>query len=261
MKDQNIQWDERCIPTLIEDSRAQFAKMYPDVSFDEKYTLWLNFNLLSVCPCSSVDCKMKVHMEGGVHLDIANLCVRRPYPNKCYYLASMKNGRKVSNAGVILHFDSFEEISKVKSVEVYWSLNGIKNPGVGDPFCVHVIYSLSFEQQEGKRHYSIESRETTLGTLQFYSDEKHGKDTPESFDHFMKSLDEYEHVFLLQDGEAEDALYTVHDIKGQVPEGTALAVWHGSPNAFVPNFYTECFSASAELKAHEACWTAMIDHR
>lgn len=254
MKGQYVNWDVRCIPTLIEDSRAQFAKMYPDVSYDDKYILWLKFVLFTTYPCGAVDCKMTVHMEGGVHKEITNLCVRRPYPNKSHYLASMKSGRKVSDAGVILPFDSFEEISKVISVEVYWSMKGLDDPSVGDPYCVRVCYSLSFARAEGKQHYSVYSRDIALGTLQVLCEDKYGPDSPECFAHMMSSLDEYDDVFLLHDGEAEDSIYTAHDIKGNVSWGEALAAWHRAPNAFVPNFYVECFSAAEEIQAHEARW-------
>lgn len=235
---------EKSIAYAMEAAKGHFAKMYPDVPYDGKYILWLNFGLYWEYLCESIECKMHIFMENGDHIDITDLRARHLYPNRRWNTACMKNGRKLSDYGVILHFDSFDELNKIKRIMVYWTINGMTGKDDDEPYCICVNYNVAFEQQEGMRHYSIVSEEATMIALFDQTNEK-------DVDSIMSGIDEiakgYDNVFVLSAKEDDEEFYQLRDVKGTISEENAFASWLRSPNSFNPNLNIEVFSASETI--------------
>ena len=240
-----LKWDERSVPTIIEKTKEHFAKMYPDISPEGKHILWLRFCLYWEYYCKSVDCMVKIFFKDGstpMTLDTSKLCVRQPYPNKRWHVACMKNGRKRSDAGVILPFDSFEELSKISCIKAYWTINDMFHTGEDNPYYICVNYDLAFTEETGAQNYCICSRETPLISLVDRTNED------DTYDPNIK-LEEYDNVYTIESKtEDPDALFETCDIKGTVDDEHCYSSYLHCPDVFGPFLRIECFSAAEEIK-------------
>lgn len=252
MKHKNLKWDERSLPTAIEETKEQFAKMYPDVPYDEKYILWLELSLFWQYYCKSLDCNVKIFFEDGDNtkiVDVENICVRTPYPNKCVSFACMKKGRKRSK-GIILPFDSFEELSKIKHIKAYWTITDMHNKGADDRYYICVNYDLTFKEVEGARNFCLYSKETPIIALAAQTNE-HGILVYRNTDN-ESALQEYDNVYMIAGKAGDSAPYQIDDFKGIVDQESGYAAWLHSPDPFNPALQMECFSSAEELEGHEA---------
>lgn len=241
-----LQWAEGSVQYAIGRDKEHFLKMFPNADYEGKFILWLNFGFYWPYSCESVDCMIRVCFDGKEYLDIDNFRVRHPYPNKKWYVACMKNGRRLSDAGIILAYDSFEELSKIKSVKAYWTVNDAIADGSAWRYNISVNYDLSFEQAEGKRSYTLISRERPLVSLL-------PPDTGNlEAEDFGDALDEYDNVYILTSFEDEEDYYCVRDIKGVMTIEDAFATWWASPDLDAVNLKMECYSSTEKMIAREA---------
>lgn len=143
--------------TCIKNNKLHFAKMYPDMDYDAKYVLWLQFETYFDYLCDSISGTIHLYHENGIDvIALDNLVkTRHIHPNRNWYTICMKNGRKLSDVGVIVPFESFSHLRSIKRIVVYWQIKGFWGDGSCHNICA--IYNVSFEHIEGKKVYSIRS--------------------------------------------------------------------------------------------------------
>lgn len=105
--------------------------------------------------------------------------IRQPYPNKNWYCNDMKYGRKIlDDGGFVIKFDSFEELQKIKTINVKWNvISGYEN---GDRFNIHFHckYNVSFDNSNSDNVFNIKSWDCLL------------IDETENFKEYEKQFDE-----------------------------------------------------------------------
>ena len=174
---------EKTMSSLIELDKQHFAKMYPDVDCSGKYILWVGIDLWWPYIHDKVECTMKISglthcklrqndpnecptseivSNQGLLTDTNNLTPRHLYPNRGYYTACMTNGRKRCDRGVVLYFDSFSELEKVKEVAIYWTVTKTIGKDLDQSYCFVTIYNLSFEMDPDKKVYTLTDTVRTI---------------------------------------------------------------------------------------------------
>lgn len=189
--------------TFEEVDRKHFAKMYPDINYEGKYILWVNIDLFWPFTHERVECKL--HVPGlldhdpktkqvlssqGLIQSFTTLAPRHLYPNKLYYTACMKNGRKKCDQGFVLYFDTFSDLQKAaKHLAVTWVIRKTFDNNTED-YSIQSNYDLSFEEDPEKKVYTLNDVVKTIYL------------TAEAREEFDKFLDKYESVYV-QSGDKE----------------------------------------------------------
>jgi len=81
----------------------------------------------------------------------------------------MVNGRKVCDLGLPIIFDSYEDLSKLKSVLIKWELDIVNNDNILEKCYIQILYDITFKYVENNRIYSLYSKDTLP---QCYKDKK-----------------------------------------------------------------------------------------
>lgn len=145
------------VENCISNNKTHFAKMYPDVNFDEKYILWLQCETYYEYLSDSIKGTILFDTENNEDLiSLDNLVrTRHIHPNRLYSTICLKNGRKLSDIGVVIPFGSFRDLSAVKRIVIHWQIEGLDSVGTCHNICS--IYNVSFKYVEGKKVYSIKT--------------------------------------------------------------------------------------------------------
>lgn len=148
----------RCCLDAVNDKyilqdQYELKKMYPTEDLTEKFILFIQGELWF--PYSVVDIKGKI--EFGHYNEVKKMKhkLRTPYTNKNIRLISMMSGRKVSNLGYPIFFNTFEELRKIKNVLIKWRVKTQNVHGDEIECFIIVTYDIDFRFIEGKRVYSI----------------------------------------------------------------------------------------------------------
>ena len=171
---------ERIIsPTLIEMYKKEdinnFTKMYPNINYNEKYILWINLKLFWEYLADSIE--IEIEIDGIENFNSMGESVsnqgllkhsnhpvpRHLVPNQKYSTACMKNGRKRCDAGIVLYFDSFEELSRVNEITITWHIKNTVNTKSGlEDYIIQAIYHLSYNKDDEKKIYTLTDCVTRL---------------------------------------------------------------------------------------------------
>lgn len=190
---------ERVIDMYMEEEQKELIKMYPTENFENKYILFVKGELYFPFSYESI--------EGSIDFiykdDIKNFKtkIRTPYPNKHLKVISMMNGRSGCNYGIPILYNSYEELQELKSVQIKWKIHLTNADKREETLYLHVLYNLKFEYEEGKRIYSIFSKDNVL-----YDN----KDT----DMLQKYVEEFEKVMIIKDcGEVDFNIQYIYGVE------------------------------------------------
>ena len=175
---------EGSIPYAIKEDRITLSKMYPDTDLDDKYVLFLAFDLCWQYLYQEITAEINITTHGNGSIT-PKIKARKIYPNKDYFTCCMKKGNKLCDTGVPLIFDNYEELAKISRLECRWK---ISTDEMDVYFQIH--YDVGFEKEDGKRVYVIRSREVDISYL--FSEKAKGgifKST--------EKLEEYDKVILI----------------------------------------------------------------
>lgn len=197
MTNKEKSYAETCIPYIQKEDKEHFEKMYPGIGMENKYILWLQFSAFWSYFSKSVTAEMIITRKDGTMLPLPKLIVRHMFPNHYYWSLCMKNGNKVSNAGVILHFDTFDALDQIDRIRCAWNFLSDEEGRI--MHSIIIDYHVSFLQEDGKFNYSIASREFTLGKIcQDYEDNE------EDLAKIQRKLSEYTDI-VFEEGTADRA--------------------------------------------------------
>lgn len=224
------------------EAKRQFLRMFPDKDYDKKYVLWINFGLDWDGYFKALDCRVRVLRKDGTFFQITNIRTRPLYENVNLNIACMRMQKRSSDCGIIIPFDSFEELDNVKQVQIYWTVYGAF-PHSDIPYHIFVNYDVSFELAEGKQSYSLVSHDVPLLMIAPIDKEEC------SLDDFGHCLNHYDKVFLLLSSNENYSFYKVDKIKGVIESDAAFGAWDGLSEAFKDDFKMECFLTKVVLKA------------
>lgn len=138
-------------------------KMYPDIdNIEDKFILFLDFQFCCGTFPSSWQGNLELFTDSI--FELPKYVINRPLPNKKYLCINMKRGHFVSKRGVILLFDSFEELSELKRVRCCWRIyNHSSETHKRTDYCVVLDYKLDFEKPVGdNKIYTIISHDAPL---------------------------------------------------------------------------------------------------
>ena len=137
----------------------ELEKMYPGIS-SARYTLFVQAKLWIPFETQNIEGNVVfINEEETFNFDTK---VRTPFPNKTVSLISMRRGRKVSNLGIPLTFDSFEELNKLKSVVINWKVSLTNENDVEEINYIQVKYNLDTIYSVDKHVYSISSHDSVI---------------------------------------------------------------------------------------------------
>lgn len=147
------------------------CRMYPDLSdTDDKLILFLDFQFC----CNEFPAMYSGNLNicsDNSSIQVPKYEINRPLPNKKYLRTSMKHGHRLSRRGVILLFDSFEELSQIKSIGCLWTVYDKMpepwftiNDSISD-YVAEFKYNTVFEEPHGNnRIYTVLSYDALLQT-------------------------------------------------------------------------------------------------
>lgn len=191
------------IPYAIERDRQMLNKMYEDIELENKYVLFLVFDLCWQYSHRKITGTLKIHTHEG-KIELPKVKVRHIYPNKDYFTCCLQKGKTICDMGVPLLFDSFQELSNIKQIECRWE---IKTEEMDVYF--QVIYDVEFDRKQGRRIYALNSREADIRYLC-------SKDSKDSTFRGIRKFDEYERVVHIRNSPEKEkfAFKIVKDAQG-----------------------------------------------
>lgn len=156
MKIRNTHISKKCMLRRKENQEKEISRMYPDCKeIRKKYKLFIKFNLWQgIYDSDDIEAVVEVAAENKL-LELPKYKLRHLYPNKYYHTVCMKSGNKVCNDGIILLFETFEELEGIKSVLCRWKIRQ-ENEVI---HFIQVLYEVTAEKEPGKTFYTLESRE------------------------------------------------------------------------------------------------------
>lgn len=129
----------------------EIYRMYPNLNdLKNKLFLFLDFEYCIRENVFTRSAHIKIELTDGSLYDLPKYVANTPFPNKCWYRVNMKNGRKVSKRGIILVFNSFDELSQIKRIKCLWEFivtNYNNFTGTKD-IQAEIVYNLSFEESD-----------------------------------------------------------------------------------------------------------------
>lgn len=159
---QKEQWCAESFERLKKPMTQMIRKNYLDYQPDD-YVLWI---------VPDIFCKYEVEQVVGQiqimdreHRELKQNCmIRQPYPNKGIYQISMKSGRK-RLYGVPLVFRTFEELEKVKYIQIRWDIyyrTYLDDRPFDLTLANHIVdYELTFQKPENdNRFFTVYSKES-----------------------------------------------------------------------------------------------------
>ena len=159
------------VPYIQTHDKVHFQKMYPEINMEDKYILWIQFGFYWPFTQYGVSANIIITLNDGAKLKMPKLVLRHLYPNKNWWYLCMKNGRKQSDTGIVLSFDTFKAISSIKRIQCLWEINLDDNSD--NTYNALIEYKTSFQESAGMRHYSINSHDSDIVTI----DEAHEEGT------------------------------------------------------------------------------------
>lgn len=241
-----IKWEEDSIPHVIEKDKIQFAKMYPQKNYEDCFLLWIGFSYYWKYEYKEIIGTIRIHLKNGDLLTLPPYKIRHLFPNKRYATLCIRNGRNLCDKGIVLPFDSFAELSQIKSIECYWKIiYGIQKEFVQETY---TKYNLSFVEVLGKQVYNLVTKITDICDIvnEFCNEEGLFKET----------MEEYDKVFVLLKEDNEDFFYPFKGKKNAVDMLSAMRMKKGSIENLIKTsteeeYRIDCFVRDITLEGEQ----------
>lgn len=208
MKIRNIHISEECMLRRREDQEKEISRMYPDCNeISNKYKLFIKFDLWEgIYDSNDIEAVVEVAAENKL-LELPRYKLRHLYPNKHYHTICMKSGNKLCNDGIILLFETFEELEAIKSILCRWKISRDNE----DVHYIQILYDVTAEKESGKTFYILESQEVCdVGYL--YSER-----AKKSVWQGLEKMKEYDRIFRIWNRYEKESL-SINYLYGEVPE-------------------------------------------
>lgn len=161
------------LDTLPDIDAEAIAKAYPDVDIKGKLILFIDFEFLIPSQYrrlrvmnERIDIDLGSYDGYQLRINLPEYKITTPLPNKRWFCLNVQEGRSVSKRGIILLFDSFESLSRVKNITVTWVI-GERHCLIADTMMV-MDYDLTFMQPCGNKCvYTLVSRALFLRKHRF----------------------------------------------------------------------------------------------
>ena len=205
------------IPLAIEQDRLILSKMYPDASLENKYVLFIVFDLCWQYSYQDITGIIKIHTHDG-KISMPNVKVRNIYPSSNIFTCCLKVSKSACNMGVPLIFDSFEEMSNIKKLECRWEIDA----GDADAY-FQIVYDVSFEWKYGNRIYVIKSSEVDVEYLRT-------NEASKSIYQGKRKFEEYEKVLHIRNYPEDEKISStvIRDKHGHMSKDEIKSIFHGN---------------------------------
>lgn len=118
----------------------------------DQYVFWILSEFIETQYFENIDCNIKILKKNDEVIQIENLYIGTPYNNSGIKQLVQKQGRK-KGYGIPLFFNSFLELSNLKTIEIFWELK------IGNYIIlIHKFYELNFIFEEDKNIYYLETK-------------------------------------------------------------------------------------------------------
>lgn len=217
----------------------RFAKMYPDVSFNDKWVLGIKATAYFPYNHSKIECRIRLHQANGKTISIMNMKARRLF-GPHHYTACMRKGRKLCDYGIMLPFDSFDELSQITFLTVVWTFSDAIQTDDGPyNFCSVQKVPLSFARGENKRCYSLTISAPMICPTIFIAESE--EDEAEEEYKKAEEYGGYEDIILLFPPEKNTAqLFYPVVFLGNPPPLAPFVFWTQIEGALEGRFYADC---------------------
>jgi len=166
-KEQYFDFETHCARTE-KALREEFIRLYSD--YQEEYLFHFLFEYYWQYQLNHIEARILLHKGRGTE-EITPIKVRHIWPNRNYFTACLRKGRKLGE-GVLLPFSTLEELQNIKSIEAFWAIEGFDVRQKEFLKIVHVKYDLTFEQAEKGKFFSFHSREIPFKELKEQDSER-----------------------------------------------------------------------------------------
>lgn len=116
------QYSEGSLKLYAEHDKETLNKMYPSVNISDKYILFLDLRLFWNYEYTNIEVDIAPFIEDYLTFNVPKYRIRQPFPNKRIHTPTMVNGKKVSNLGIPLIFNSFEELNNIREIQIRWHI-------------------------------------------------------------------------------------------------------------------------------------------
>ncbi len=153
-KEQIYNFESNC-KRMDEEIKQEFERLYQ--KYQGEYLLYFLFEYMWEYQFNNISVKILLHRNTGIE-EITPIKIRHIWPNKAYFSACLRKGRKAGN-GILLPFKSLEELQGIKCIEAFWAIEALDSQQRGFLKIVHVKYDLEFKQLQGGRFFGFHSKE------------------------------------------------------------------------------------------------------
>ena len=201
---------------------------FPERIIDTGFYLQVSFQLYWECTEKIKSYTLILTDSKNQKIDIPKGRIRKLSLNKSYYSVCGIKKNKQDSYGIIIPFDSYEEVKEIKRVICLWEI------GMNEKRKYKILSVINTEfkasERKDKNIYNILVTDTSLQTLATHLEDR-------SYLHLCRSLkSNYSKVAYVE--QANDIYYTF--IKGDISEkelSTLLNETHGSLNKMTKSFY------------------------
>lgn len=183
--------------------------MYPVQDITNKYILFVicDFYFCSSYKVLEGEIKFIYDEQEEAFQDIKQ-SIRKPYLNKGIYQVSMQHNEKLSNLGIPILFDTFEELKKLKAIEVTWKVEydalGFNQQEIIETISVvNIRCDLRYEKSEKEKIYTVRCKDYIAHEM----DEVIAYEYFQEFDNIM---------FIRNENKGEDDYFMTNILKGEV---------------------------------------------
>lgn len=236
------------VPRIQARDKEHFEKMYPGADMENKYVLWLQFSFYWPYTQYGISARMVITLNDGTGIKTPKLVLRHLYPNKHWWYLCMKNGRKQSDIGIVLPFDSFGDISSIKRIQCLWEISLDENSD--STYNALIEYETSFQEHLNKRHYSICSHDADIPTI--FDAHEQGTGV------FGDTYNEYSKAFTFKSDSDGNCFLPVKGQPENINDSDLFKVLHESLN--FESFFNSLISDNLFIVDHFMAEEALIPH-
>lgn len=124
LQNSNVDGIEKSLePNRIKRFKERMRKNFPQIDIDNKVVLWMLFDFCWVYSNGSVlKADINIIAKDGNSIPVPSFKNKHIYPNHSYYSACGINNTDEKEDGILLFFDSFEELEKIRLISCTWTV-------------------------------------------------------------------------------------------------------------------------------------------
>lgn len=160
MKFNSVPWSEVSYQTVRKETENILKETFKIDNIEGRYFIFIKSYFFYKYKVNNINSEITLwNSKDEVVNKSYKYKIRQPYPNKNWYLTSMKYGRRLVDDGFIFMFDNFEELSDTSKVIIKWDIDSEYDDKSQCKVKVEIKYNTKF-LKGNDNVYSIKSHDT-----------------------------------------------------------------------------------------------------